>query len=180
MNSRYFWRELQSEVGAWSQRNFPNAKPYQPLLGVQEELGELVEAHSQFMTRRVGRIDIEDALADLVIFLADYCERNSYSMRWRLAEPARPIEGLQVAVGRLAHAHLKTEQGIRGNERELESLAQKSIEQILCYAHDYASVYGIDFYRCIDDTWRQVKRRDWQKYPDTGLPPAQEAADDAE
>ena len=38
---------LQEETSEWANRNFPDAKPYQPLLGAMEELGELSEMNTQ-------------------------------------------------------------------------------------------------------------------------------------
>lgn len=76
--------ELQQAVGEWSRRNFPNNKPYHPLLGLQEEIGELSHAHLKGEQGiREGAGDpgalIEkkmDAVGDIVIYLADYCSRN--------------------------------------------------------------------------------------------------------
>jgi NTP pyrophosphatase (non-canonical NTP hydrolase) len=73
--------QLQFEVAEWGRRNFPNALPYQPLLGAQEEIGELAHAHLKMEQgirgTRLEHIDAKcDAVADCVIFLAHYCELN--------------------------------------------------------------------------------------------------------
>ena len=75
------WRKLQREVTAWANRNFPNALPYQPLLGAGEELGELMHAHLKAELGIRGTAEEHhaakvDAIADITIYLADYCQRN--------------------------------------------------------------------------------------------------------
>lgn len=37
--------EFQNEVKAWTDKNFPDDHPHQPLLGIAEEVGELCHAH---------------------------------------------------------------------------------------------------------------------------------------
>jgi len=73
--------DLQKEVKEWSSRNFPNNKPHHPLLGVQEEVGELSHAHLKLEqgirgTPEEHRIAKADAVGDVIVYLADYCWRN--------------------------------------------------------------------------------------------------------
>ena len=78
-------RQLQSESQEWSSKNFPNAKPHQPLLGAAEEIGELCHAHLKLeqgiRTNQNHKEDAEDAIADCIIYLADYCWRNGYDLQ---------------------------------------------------------------------------------------------------
>lgn len=71
-------RELQQEASQWAKKNFPDAKPYQPLLGVAEEIGELCHAHlkAEQGIRNSTHEDKVDAVADIVIFLLHYCTLN--------------------------------------------------------------------------------------------------------
>jgi hypothetical protein len=77
--------QLQLEVSLWSQKNFPNNKPYHPLLGVSEEVGELCHAHLKLeqgirgTSAELGLAKI-DAVGDIIIYLADYCGRNGISL----------------------------------------------------------------------------------------------------
>ena len=81
---------LQCEVGEWARKNFPHAKPHQPLLGIQEEAGEL--AHSHLKMEQGIRVNEDhqaakaDAIGDLLIFAAHYCELNGLEMEECLAE----------------------------------------------------------------------------------------------
>jgi NTP pyrophosphatase (non-canonical NTP hydrolase) len=69
----------------WSEHNFPGRPAHQPLLGVGEELGELYHAH---LKREQGirgsdaehAAGIEDAVADIVIFLADFCNAEGIDL----------------------------------------------------------------------------------------------------
>lgn len=76
---------LQEEVKEWSTKNFPDAKPYQPLLGAAEEIGELCHAHlkmeQNIRTNQNHKDDAEDAIADCIIYLADYAWRNGYDLQ---------------------------------------------------------------------------------------------------
>lgn len=101
---------LQEEQNAWSNHNFPNRKPYQPILGALEELGEL------------------------------------------------------------AHAHLKGEQGIRGEKEKHTADAKDAVADVVIYLSDYCSQMGFDFNSIVWETWEQVKQRDWVKYPEKGKP----------
>lgn len=74
-------RKLQQEHVRWANRNFPGDHPsWHPLLGIAEEVGEL----NHHYLKRVQNIrngedhvnGIKDALGDIVIFLADFCNRE--------------------------------------------------------------------------------------------------------
>lgn len=72
------WRRLQTEVGLWATRNFGNDRDGKSiLLGVMEEVGELSHAYLKreqgIRTNENHDANIEDAVADIVIYLADFC-----------------------------------------------------------------------------------------------------------
>lgn len=82
--------DLQIEVGDWASRNFPDAKQHQPLLGAAEELGELCHAHlkgEQRIRHSTGEIhDMKnDAVGDIIIYLAHYCELQGISLSGAVA-----------------------------------------------------------------------------------------------
>lgn len=71
--------ELQLRVKQWGMYNFPKAEAWQPLIGAMEELGELSHAHlKEFQNIRKDNFKKkkEDAIGDIIIFLADYCNRS--------------------------------------------------------------------------------------------------------
>lgn len=72
---------LQHQQAEWSERNFPDQKSYQYLLGAMEELGELTHAHLKaeqgIRTNENHDAMKRDAVGDIVIYLAGYCTANS-------------------------------------------------------------------------------------------------------
>lgn len=72
-----------------------------------------------------------------------------------------PLLGLQEELGELSHAHLKSEQGIRGSvdEHRLEKI--DAVGDIVIYLADYCTMEGINFEQAVLETWRKVKERNW-------------------
>lgn len=141
--------QLQTEVSEWSHRNFPGNKPHHPLLGLCEEHGELHDAKTTEETA--------DAIADVIIYLADYCGRNGLQLR-----AGRVIGN---ALRWLCHYHLKGEQGIRHTPEEIQAKKQEYVEMIVANMIEGSRFAHLDFYKIVDDTWESVKQRDWQKNP---------------
>jgi len=80
------FREFQDEVAEWGDRNFPKSTPYQPLLGLAEEVGELSHAHLKgeqglrHTPLEIHRMK-KDAVGDILIFLAHYCHKNNFDLQ---------------------------------------------------------------------------------------------------
>lgn len=72
-------RVLQKDQKEWGIKNFPEnkGKPYRMLLGVGEEMGELFHSHLKreqgIRTDEDHETKIADAVGDIVIYLAAYC-----------------------------------------------------------------------------------------------------------
>lgn len=84
-------RKLQTEVGEWSHKNFGDQPSHRPLLGAVEEVGELCHAHLKGEQGiRHDPVDIKamkiDAVADVIIYLADYCEQEGIDMQAAVLE----------------------------------------------------------------------------------------------
>ena len=90
------FRVLQLEVREWASRNFPNAEPWEPLMGAVEELGELAHAHLKehqgIRTDENHKEAKEDAVGDILIYLADYCWRNGISMAGTIYETWQKVK----------------------------------------------------------------------------------------
>lgn len=79
-------RQLQEEQRPWQKHNFPTRKPYFPLLGVVEEIGELAHAHlkaEQGIRGTKEELDAKakDAVGDAIVFLTDYCSACGYDIQ---------------------------------------------------------------------------------------------------
>lgn len=95
--------DLQRQQKEWADKNFPDRKDYQPLLGVTEEVGEL------------------------------------------------------------CHAHLKSEQGIRGSLVEFKGKKVDAVGDIIIFLADYCNLNNIDMQNALETTWATVQQRDWRK-----------------
>jgi NTP pyrophosphatase (non-canonical NTP hydrolase) len=69
-------------------------------------------------------------------------------------------------IGKLAHHHLKNEQGIRNQENHAEA-KKDAIADMLIYLTDYCNNEGFDLEALLSETWEKVRQRDWKKNPDT-------------
>lgn len=78
------FKMLQEQQAKWKKKNFPNSLPYQSLLGLLEELGELSHAHLKseqgIRTDENHQAMKEDAVADIAIYLAGYCTDNGIDL----------------------------------------------------------------------------------------------------
>jgi len=78
--------EFQKEVKGWADHNFPDGEPWEPLVGAMEELGELSHAHlKEHQSIRIETnyfLDKQDAIGDIIVYLADYCNRNGLDLEW--------------------------------------------------------------------------------------------------
>ncbi len=77
-------QKIQAEQKVWSEKNFSNKKPYQPILGASEEVGELAHAYLKMEqgirgTREEHVAAMKDAVGDCVIFLMDLCNQMDWS-----------------------------------------------------------------------------------------------------
>lgn len=90
INNNYFtsnnnvseFEGLQYAQNEWQKHNFPNALPHQPLLGLAEEVGELSHAHLKCEQgiRETSIKDKKDAVGDIQIYLAAYCNSNGLDL----------------------------------------------------------------------------------------------------
>lgn len=77
IGDEYTFHRLQQETAEWRDKNFPGYTPEDQLLGAIEELGELAHAHLKAKQGIRGNENLqhqaEDAVGDLIIYLAGYC-----------------------------------------------------------------------------------------------------------
>lgn len=105
-------RDFQNAVRQWSLKNFGEQSYVNPLLGVVEEVGELNHAVLKMRQGIRGDKDFlkeqaEDAVGDILIYLADFCSRfeggidlqNAVENAWNIVKQRdwkkNPIDGSQ-------------------------------------------------------------------------------------
>lgn len=76
---------IQRQLKPWQAHNFGDRPSWQPLLGIQEEAGELAHAFlkraQNIRNNEDHTADIEDACADILIFLCDFCNAEGIDLR---------------------------------------------------------------------------------------------------
>ncbi|MDX1495012.1 MAG: hypothetical protein R3253_13170 [Longimicrobiales bacterium] len=89
-------RELQERMRPWVEHNFPDQESWQPLLGAVEELGELAHAHLKasqgIRTAEDHEAGKRDAVADVIIYLTNYCIAEGIDIGGALREVWQEVE----------------------------------------------------------------------------------------
>ena len=163
---------LQAEAATWTKRNFPNQPAYHPLLGVVEEIGEMLEA------KHAGNeAGVRDAFADVIIFVSNLCTHHDLSIArlWSGRFSSFPLllptdqppgktvvpafDSLIIAAARVAHHRLKYEQKIRGNSHDHLHKMANALELLLaCVDVLMPGVVHVAF-----KIWREeVQPRNWR------------------
>lgn len=83
-------------------------------------------------------------------------------------KPHHLLLGIVEEVGELTHAHLKDEIGIRGSKEEHLAEMKDAMGDLFIFAAQYAIRHGFLLSEAIEDTWKEVRKRDWQKFPFDG------------
>jgi len=158
---------LQEQQKGWVVHNFGDRPAWMPLLGIVEEIGELDEA-----IMSGDRTQVIDALADAMIFAADYCTAMGWNLAGDVFDGRRSSRTFSFPAwtGKLAHAHLKRAQSIRGTGAQHERDAIHALRVIVWMLDIHAKRCAVDLEEITFATWTQVRERDWVAHPKTGLP----------
>lgn len=177
MDEYKFFNDLCNQVGEWSQRNFGDQGTYRPLLGIIEELGELLDGLSN-----LDREDTLDAVADTIIYMADYFYRwqkksDPCDFSWDLGKAwmdralvtgdSPDVTSMRRLMRMLAHHHLKGEQGIRGGAEKNQELVRDDCRLVLEHLQFVCGLLYSDIFTVVTGTWARVSQRDWKKNPNT-------------
>lgn len=171
--------EIVEEQRVWAERNFPDQKPHQPVLGLVEELGELTEAYL------VGdQPKVIDGLGDFWVYAINACRHFDANFHYlRAAGHAREQDGALIfnfrsadqmllkamaLIGRLCHGALKMEQGIRGTKEEHLETISNALADLWIVLSAFASYFDLSLKGVLENTWNEVMQRDWLKNPETG------------
>ena len=83
-------KQIQKEMIEWVDHNFPGREPWEPLLGIQEEVGELshsfLKRHQKIRTNEDHDAGIKDAVGDILIYLLDFCNGQGINAQDILTE----------------------------------------------------------------------------------------------
>lgn len=161
------FESLQSEVGEWSQENFPGQPDVNPYLGSSEETGELADALS--LDDQPDEEEL-DAVGDILVYLADFCAIRGLDYQdcyERVDEVERQHDDffreMFSARGKLDRSVLKQRQGIRLDEDRVgESAEIQALARILNCLEDFAESRGYTLEDAIRNAWYdEVIDREW-------------------
>ena len=179
----FTWVRLQSEVARWVEKNFPTSPPEHQVLGLIEELGEL--AHARLKSEQGIRGDASahaaaarDAVADNVIFFMHACSNLGWASQeiLRSASPEEFQMTFSVPAGRSPVVHTLKHLARLAENLELVEGAATAIEKeaymagaraaalpYLSGLAAYCTQMGWSLQSILDETWPQVRARDWTK-----------------
>jgi NTP pyrophosphatase (non-canonical NTP hydrolase) len=83
-------------------------------------------------------------------------------------EPWMQLVGAMEELGELAHAHLKRAEKVRDGEAKFLEQAKDAVGDIVIFLAGYCNDNGLDLERCVADTWKKVRARNWIKCPVNG------------
>lgn len=179
-------KTLQEQHEEWQEKNFGASPSWHALLGIQEEVGELSDAHLE-CEYEIPTIEKIDAIGDIIIYLTAYCNLEGIDLQQTVDELTKKEQhraytstpswrfllAIQKGVGKLSHAHLKSAQGIRTNENH-QAAKTDAIGNIIIHLSFYCALEGINLQQAIEQTWAEVSQRNWKANQVNGkLPEAQ-------
>jgi hypothetical protein len=171
--------ELIHVVGEWAKYNFGYKRA--PHIGVIEEIGEAahcvlkqIQGIRGFDDMNVFMEKFGDALADGMIYLADWCSEHNTYFQFGRGQGAVPItvdDQNKIITHLLQATAMITLQADREPaERYDLKVVQESefnmAAQRICTGFEmWAQVYGLDLRMLVAHTWAKVSQRDWVKNP---------------
>lgn len=177
-------KDYQIDIDEWAQKNFP----YQDRigLGMCEELGEYCKAILKSNQKIRGyhaskiKLDKKDALADTLIFLLHYAECNRTFLTFYEAESEMATLGSEGEFAILAVIYQNLSSILRLSDPGYRSHRSKEDQEAAPRVHGqrlmnalFALAWNQGFKDPVRDiiepTWREVKKRDWKKFPKDGL-----------
>lgn len=164
MQSPRNFEEMQAQVGDWGQRNFGDQPLAHPLLGIIEELGEVVEDACTGNGE-----DAAEEIGDVVIYVMHYCHLRGWSFTeiWDGSGPP-PVDGkwdLTKCMRFIARHHLKGAQGIRGG-LAVHDPALKAVLGYTLFLLDWLLRDGVSVWEVSLERWDTVMRRNWVASPE--------------
>lgn len=163
---------LQRDQYAWARKNFGPCRSRWPLMGIAEETGELL--HSQLKQEQGIRgapqeheAKKKDAVADITIYLFEYCSCMGWQVVDLLVEEETTLEEVQAHVeesepvwdclGKIIP--LAYDPRLNGDN----VLAQEDAVQLLLNLAIYCQRCGWSLQELVETTWLRVSQRDWTK-----------------
>jgi NTP pyrophosphatase (non-canonical NTP hydrolase) len=163
--------QIQTERNEWVARNFPNTKqPEESLLGCIEELGEL--SHS-FLKKQQGirgtpeehDANARDAVGDALVYLLGVCSTGGFKLSEAIdktspCHASSPDRSLFISANRLGR--------LATDGLHFPRLAMRHVGEFYWALEDFCRHMEWSAQDCLEETWEQVKKRDWIANPQDG------------
>jgi NTP pyrophosphatase (non-canonical NTP hydrolase) len=127
--------------------------------------GNLLVRHKKLVD---GIIRVSNNFAGLSVLQQQVGAWSSRNFPTNRGKAYRRLLGAFEELGELSHAHLKAEQGIRGTPEEHRAAKKDAVADAIIYLADYCYCEDIDMGDSLQETWEQVRTRDWVKFPKNG------------
>lgn len=166
------WNQLVTQRNVWIEHNFPRRSipdPGESILGVIEELGELVHAHLKGAQSIRGTSQehadaARDAVGDMTVYLLGVMSSASFVPVGSLVMwSTGTLFDLAQHVGRLARAYEVNQEG--GSQL----LYDVPIANVWWGLVKYCDQRNWDYDDIVQVTWTEVQKRDWIQFPKNGL-----------
>lgn len=83
-------RKIQREQWIWAQKNFPDNKKWMPLVGIGEEVGELMhhflKSAQNIRNQEHHYIEMIDAVGDICVYLMNFCSETGIDLENAIVE----------------------------------------------------------------------------------------------
>jgi len=163
MSDQERWQVIWDEVGEWQTKNFPDATIEDTIDGMLEELGELCHATLKGRQGIRGMDDQEkvlaarkDAVGDMMLYLLHYMRLSGEDLDLDFKE-----HGLKDSTTEV-HSHLADN---IASYVHFTSMCDYVISNLNGYSIRFLDTTLLDI---VEETWAEVKQRDWQKNPESG------------
>jgi len=170
--------QIQSELKDWTKYNFGEQESIIPIYGIIEEIGELTHAHLkelQNIRKSDFLADKADAIGDITIYLLNYF--NCINVDISIIDKLSNIEFNTTDQKYINSIILKLNINIgKLSESTFYDSSYKSTN--FDYTYPYLILYNLcaytkcmelDFLTIVNETWEEVKLRDWKKFPLNGI-----------
>ena len=162
--------KLQAEHKEWGQHNFPDETPYNLLLGLFEEFGELCHAvlkHTQGIrgSQEEHIAEERDAVGDFWIYGLHFLTLSGITIDQVLRRAVvidsydNTEPGIAIELGRLATSF---------EAANVDKYTQHFARLWIVFER-HCSKHGWELVEVIDETWQSVRKRDWTKNKETGV-----------
>lgn len=171
----YFFETLVVDVGTWSGEQFGDQPSTYPLLGSGEELGELLtsilkrlqgidDAEKYERRGTVGDDAEQDAVADVIIYLADYAYRQNILTDPLLFERLDTIvdetdDVAEASLGVMAHVGALAD--YQRSPHHPAHNPEHSLAMVIGYLNEICEHRGFDLLACLKETAEEVLEREW-------------------